>query len=103
MARWSARITARLWALFYFLVQTLNHLLGFILFRRSPAPEKRINVSQAPPLFDQHPIAVIIPALNEATVLPNTIKRVFSTCTLPSSRGCAEPTVIVVDASSDGT
>jgi rSAM/selenodomain-associated transferase 2 len=45
-------------------------------------------------------VAVIIPALNEAAVLPKTVAHLFSTCTLPSSRGCSEPTVIVVDADS---
>lgn len=44
-----------------------------------------------------HPIVVVIPTLNEGAVLPATISRLFSTCTLPDY---PEPIVVVVDAGS---
>jgi hypothetical protein len=48
-----------------------------------------------------HPIAVIIPALNEAAVLPATVSKLFSGAILNDSLGCPEPTVLVVDAGND--
>lgn len=48
-----------------------------------------------------HPIAVIVPALNEAVALPKTITNLFSTCSLPQTLGCVPPTVIVVDGGSN--
>lgn len=48
-----------------------------------------------------HPIALIIPALNEAAVLPATVSNIFSASTLSNQLGCPGPTVMIVDAGRD--
>ncbi|KAK9236452.1 nucleotide-diphospho-sugar transferase [Lipomyces kononenkoae] len=101
MERWSATLHgAGFWALFYLCGPLIGALIGWALLRhrlqrpKQQPPSRLINVNSI------HPIAVVIPALNEAIALPKTVSHLFSTCALPSILGCAEPEVIVVDAGS---
>jgi rSAM/selenodomain-associated transferase 2 len=95
-------------------VRTAGSVLGgfvqairnFLLWLHTTAEsEKRLwqtslVISQA----KVHPITVIIPTLNEAAHLSNTIVNLFSACTLSSTTDCPDPDVIIVDANSqDGT
>lgn len=62
-----------------------------------PVPPIEVDTSQ-------HPIAVIIPALNEAKTLPRTVTHLLKTSVLSERLGCPEPAVIVVDGGSkDGS
>lgn len=107
MAKWFSPFFGGLCALCGLLFQLLGYVLGLRLLRTGrPTVERGVLETTTPPsdAGTAHPIAVVIPAVNEAAVLPKTLSHLFRTCTLPSTRGVTEPTVIVVDASSkDGS